>query len=214
MNLILLGAPGAGKGTQGDILVEEYGLKKISTGDIFREILKNPDHPLYNDVKIIKEGKLVSDETVNNVVKFAVESSDNKNFIFDGYPRTIFQAKSLDKILSDNNLNIDCVVELSVTTDVLMYRLLGRRTCRGCKKIYHISSGHESCPSCGGELYIRDDDNEETVKSRFDEYKNKTFPLIDYYRSSGVKYVKYTVDNKDLSPAEIHTKLDKELKKL
>ena len=85
MNLILLGAPGAGKGTQGNLLVEEYGLKKISTGDIFREILKDPSNPLYEDVKVIKEGKLVTDETVNNVVRYAVETSENKNFIFDSF---------------------------------------------------------------------------------------------------------------------------------
>ncbi len=214
MNLILLGAPGAGKGTQGDILVEEFGLKKISTGDIFRDILKNPQHPLYDEVKIIKEGKLVTDETVNDVVRYAVESSSNKNFIFDGYPRTLAQAEALDKILSDNNMKIDCVIELSVTTDVLMYRLLGRRTCRGCKKIYHISDGHEKCPICGDELYIRDDDNEQTVKARFEEYEAKTFPLIKHYSNADVKYVKYVVDNKDLTPNDIHQALDKELRTL
>ena len=133
MNLILLGAPGAGKGTQGNFIVRDLGLKKISTGDIFREILKDESHPLYNEIKVIKEGKLVTDETVNNVVRSTVETSDNKNFIFDGYPRTLAQADALDKIMSDNCMKIDCVVELSVTEEVLMYRLLGRRTCRVCK---------------------------------------------------------------------------------
>lgn len=212
MNLVLLGAPGAGKGTQGNILVEELGLKKLSTGDIFREILKDENHPLYNDVKVVKEGKLVSDETVNNVVRYAIETSDNKNFIFDGYPRTLAQADALDKILADNGMKVDCVVELSVTREVLMYRLLGRRTCRGCKEIYHISAGYEKCPKCGGELYTRDDDNEETVQARFEEYTNKTMPLINYYRTKDVKYVKYTVDDKDLSPAEINKTLTAELK--
>ena len=120
MNLILLGAPGAGKGTQGNFLVRDFGLKKISTGDIFREILKDESHPLYNDVKVIKEGKLVTDETVNSVVRYAVETSENKNFIFDGYPRTLAQANALDKIMSDNGMKIDYVVELSVTKEVLM----------------------------------------------------------------------------------------------
>lgn len=212
MNLILLGAPGAGKGTQGNLLVEDFGLKKISTGDIFREILKDETHPLYNDVKVIKEGKLVTDETVNEVVRYAVESSENKNFIFDGYPRTLSQAHALDKILEDNGLKIDSVVELSVTKDVLMYRLLGRRTCRSCKGIYHISDGHEKCPSCGGELYVRDDDNEETVQARFEEYNAKTFPLIDYYKGKDVKYIKYVVDNKDMQPSEIHDNIIAELR--
>ncbi len=204
MNLILLGAPGAGKGTQGNLLVEALGLKKISTGDIFREILKDPANPLYDDVKVIKEGKLVTDETVNNVVRYAIETSDNKNFIFDGYPRTLSQAEALDKIMADNNMKIDSVVELSVTKDVLMYRLLGRRTCRNCKGIFHISLGYEVCPDCGGELYTRDDDNEETVNARFVEYNTKTFPLIEYYKNKDINYVSYTVDSKDATPGMIN----------
>ena len=212
MNLILLGAPGAGKGTQGNFLVRDFGLKKISTGDIFREILKDESHPLYNDVKVIKEGKLVTDETVNSVVRYAVETSENKNFIFDGYPRTLAQADALDKIMSDNGMKIEYVVELSVTKEVLMYRLLGRRTCRSCKSIFHVSNGHETCPECGGELYTRDDDNEETVQARFEEYNTKTLPLIEHYKNKDVKYIKYVVDNKDLQPAEIHQKLIVELK--
>ena len=212
MNLILLGAPGAGKGTQGNFIVRDLGLKKISTGDIFREILKDESHPLYNEIKVIKEGKLVTDETVNNVVRYTVETSDNKNFNFDGYPRTLAQADALDKIMSDNGMKIDCVVELSVTEEVLMYRLLGRRTCRVCKGTFHISNGHEKCPDCGGELYTRDDDNEATVQARFDEYNKKTLPLIEHYKNKDVKYIKYTVDNKNMQPAEIHEKLIAELK--
>ena len=213
MNLILLGAPGAGKGTQGNLLVEEYGLKKISTGDIFREILKDPSNPLYEDVKVIKEGKLVTDETVNNVVRYAVETSENKNFIFDGYPRTLAQAAALDKILEDNGLKIDNVVELSVTEDVLMYRLLGRRTCRNCKGIFHISLGYDKCPDCGGELYTRDDDNEATVAARFVEYNTKTFPLIEYYNNKAVNYVKYVVESNDMTPEMIHAKVIPQLVK-
>lgn len=212
MNLILLGAPGAGKGTQGNFIVRDLGLKKISTGDIFREILKNESHPLYNEIKVIKEGKLVTDETVNNVVRYIIETSDNKNFIFDGYPRTLAQADALDKIMSDNCMKIDCVVELSVTEEVLMYRLLGRRTCRVCKGTFHVSNGHEKCPDCGGELYTRDDDNEATVRARFDEYNKKTLPLIEHYKNKDVKYIKYTVDNKNMQPGEIHEKLIAELK--
>ncbi len=212
MNLVLLGAPGAGKGTQGNLLVRDLGLKKISTGDIFREILKDPSNPLYEDVKVIKEGKLVTDETVNNVVRYAVETSDNKNFIFDGYPRTLAQADALDKILADNGMKIDAVFELSVTKDVLMYRLLGRRTCRNCKGIFHVSAGYEVCPQCGGELYTRDDDNEETVEARFVEYNTKTMPLIEYYSSKDVKYIKYTVDSVDLTPDDINKKVLPELK--
>ncbi len=211
MNLILLGAPGAGKGTQGDLFVKEFGFKKISTGDIFREILKDPNHPLYKEVEIINQGKLVSDETVINVVRYAVESSENKNFIFDGFPRTIAQAEALEKILEENGMKVDYVVELSVTMEVLMYRLLGRRTCRGCKKIYHISQGYEKCPDCGGELYIRGDDNEETVKARFEEYKSKTFPLIEYYGNKNVKYVKYVCSDSKLTPADIHEVLKEEI---
>lgn len=212
MNLILLGAPGAGKGTQGNLLVEHLGLKKISTGDIFREILADPSNPLYEEVKVIKEGKLVTDETVNNVVRYAVETSDNKNFIFDGYPRTLAQAEALDKIMADNGLSIDSVVELSVTKDVLMHRLLGRRTCRKCKGIYHISLGHEACPACGGELYTRDDDNEATVEARFVEYNTKTFPLIEYYRGKDVNYVSYTVESTDMTPDRINDQILPQLK--
>ena len=203
MNIVLLGAPGAGKGTQGELMAAHLNLKRLSTGDLLREILADPSHKLYDDVKIMKEGKLVPDETVNQVLRYAIEASEASGFIFDGYPRTLAQAETLDGILADNGMQIDAVVDLSVTKDVLMFRLLGRRICRSCKAVYHISKGYDACPACGGELYTRDDDNEETVMARFAEYEAKTAPLMDYYKAKDLNYVNILVENTDTTPQEL-----------
>ena len=203
MNIVLLGAPGAGKGTQGELMASHLHLKRLSTGDIFREILADPSHKLYDEVKVVKEGKLVSDETVNDVVRYTIENSQAQGFIFDGYPRTLAQAKALDQMLADMGKKIDAVVVLSVTKDVLMYRLLGRRICKDCKAVHHVSKGHDACPDCGGELYTREDDNEQTVLARFEEYEAKTAPLMNYYKEKDLNYVNILVDNTQTTPKEL-----------
>jgi len=139
MNIVLLGPPGSGKGTQARFLAEDFGLVQISTGDLFRQILQDPGHPLYDRVQVIKEGKLVSDEVVNAVVEDALTKlKDAKGVIFDGYPRTVAQAEALDRMLSSMNKKVDVVLDFDVTKDVLLYRLLGRRVCSSCKRVFHI----------------------------------------------------------------------------
>ena len=133
MNLIILGAPGAGKGTQGSFLAADMGLKRLSTGDLFRAILKDEKHPLYNSVKVMKQGSLLPDAVVNQVVEDYIAEHKDENFLFDGYPRTLEQAKALDEIMEKFGKKIDCVVNLNVSRDVLFYRLLGRLICRNCK---------------------------------------------------------------------------------
>ena len=120
MNIVMLGPPGSGKGTQAQYLVKRFGLVHISTGDLFREILKNPDHPLYQEVRVVNEGKLVSDDVTNRVVENAIEKlKDSKGIIFDGYPRTISQAQALDRMMSSVNMKVDVVLDLNVTQEVI-----------------------------------------------------------------------------------------------
>ncbi|MBE5817188.1 MAG: nucleoside monophosphate kinase [Clostridiales bacterium] len=213
MNIVLLGAPGAGKGTQGDRIALKYNCVRLSTGDMFRSILADKSHKLYDKVKIINEGKLVPDETVNDVMEDTLTANKGKSFIFDGYPRTLAQADALSKILSQMDDKIDLVIDLKVSKEVLMYRLLGRRVCKKCKATFHVSQGYDVCPDCGGELYVRSDDNEQTVLKRFEEYKNNTFPLIEYYKGQGVPYFEFTAENKDMTPDDVFgiitDKLDK-----
>ena len=211
MNIVLLGAPGAGKGTQGDRIASKYNCVRLSTGDMFRAILADTNHKLYDKVKVINEGKFVSDETVNDVVADAVKANRNNNIIFDGYPRTLAQADALNSILSDISQKIDLVIDLEVSKEVLMYRLLGRRVCKKCKATFHVSQGYDICPECGSELYIRSDDNEQTVLTRFEEYKKNTLPLIEYYKSKGVPYFEFTATTNDISPEMIFDNITKSL---
>ena len=183
MNIILLGAPGAGKGTQATKISDRYGLPHISTGDIFRENIRNGTPIGLLAKSYTDKGQLVPDEVTCKIVEERLKREDcKKGYLLDGFPRTIAQAEELDKFAK-----IDAVVNINIDFSLLMDRLCGRRVCKDCGVSYHVSlNGESKCARCGGELYQRKDDNPETVKSRLDVYKAQTAPLIDYYTKKGV----------------------------
>lgn len=183
MNLILLGAPGAGKGTQATKISDRYGLVHISTGDIFRANIKNQTEIGMLAKSYIDKGELVPDEVTCAIVKDRLTWDDcKKGYLLDGFPRNLFQAEELDKFA-----HIDAVVNINIDFKLLMDRLCGRRVCKDCGESYHVSTlnGATTCSRCGGELFQRKDDNPETVKSRLDVYQEQTAPLIDYYTKKG-----------------------------
>lgn len=177
MRLILLGAPGAGKGTQATRISEKYNLPHISTGDILRRNIKLGTELGKEAKSYIDAGKLVPDEVVINIVKDRLQQSDcDAGYILDGFPRTVAQAEALDKVAE-----IDAVINIAVDPALICDRITGRRMC-ACGESYHVSMGiGDTCPKCGGKLYQRDDDKEETVKERMQVYENQTAPLIEYY---------------------------------
>lgn len=181
MNIVLLGAPGAGKGTQAAKLVEKYGFAHISTGDILRAAVKNQT-PLGIKAKTYMDaGDLVPDDLVIDLVKERLQDKDTeKGFILDGFPRTSTQAVALDSELSKLNRPLSAALLVDVDKEVIIKRLTSRRMCRDCG--YIGTDADASCPKCSGEMYQRDDDNEATVRNRLDVYENSTAPLIDYYR--------------------------------
>lgn len=186
MNLILLGAPGAGKGTQATKIAERYGLVHISTGDIFRANIKNGTEIGLLAKSYIDKGELVPDEVTCAIVKDRLTWDDVKEsngYLLDGFPRNLYQAEELDKFAS-----IDGVVNINIDFKLLMDRLCGRRVCKECGESYHVSTlnGATTCKRCGGELYQRKDDNEETVGNRLRVYSEQTAPLIEYYSKKGV----------------------------
>lgn len=184
MNLILLGAPGAGKGSQAKIISEEYGIAHISTGDALRANIAN-NTQLGKDAKAyIEKGLLVPDEVVVNIVADRIKKDDCKNgFLLDGFPRTIKQAEELDKLTT-----IDKVINIEVDFGKVLARITGRRMCK-CGATYHISFyDKDVCEKCGGKLYQRTDDNEETVKNRLDVYQKQSEPIIEFYKSKGILY--------------------------
>ncbi len=184
MNIILLGAPGAGKGTQATKISERYHLPHISTGDIFRANIKNQTEIGMLAKSYIDKGELVPDEVTCAIVKDRLTWEDCKNgCLLDGFPRNTFQAEELDKFAK-----IDAVVNINIDFSLLMDRLCGRRVCKECGESFHVSTlnGKTTCSRCGGELYQRKDDNPETVKSRLDVYNAQTAPLIDYYTKKGI----------------------------
>ncbi len=197
MNLILLGAPGAGKGTQATKISDRYGLVHISTGDIFRENIKKGTEIGLLAKSYTEKGELVPDEVTVAIVKDRLTWDDCKNgYLLDGFPRNLFQAEELDKFA-----HIDGVVNINIDHALLMDRLCGRRVCRECGESYHVSTlnGATKCARCGGELYQRKDDNPETVEARLSVYNAQTAPLIDYYRKQG-KILDFTGTE---APAEV-----------
>jgi adenylate kinase len=213
MYVILLGPPGSGKGTQGSLLSKQLKAKHLSTGDLFREILKDPSHPLYPKVQVINEGKLVSDDVVNQVVEDGIKKPENQQgIIFDGYPRTIAQAEALDKALSSMGKKIDLIIDLDVTREVLFFRILGRRICPSCKKVFHEEQKITECPDCHVALIQRDDDNEETIVQRLEEYRKKTAPLQEYYRNSKAVYVTMQINDAKKQAEEVNGEIVEKLK--
>lgn len=190
MRLVLVGPPGAGKGTQAEFIAAHLAVPKISTGDIFRANVSQGT-PLGLEAKrYMDDGKLVPDEvTINMVAGRLAEPDAADGFLLDGFPRTVPQAAELDKMLADMGAQLDLVLELVVDNDEVIRRLSGRRTCGGCGKIWHIEFEPPAkkgvCDRCGSKLYQRDDDKAKTIEKRLMEYAEKTAPLIDYYGAQG-----------------------------
>lgn len=182
MNLMALGAPGVGKGTYSDMIVKSFGIPRISTGDMFRENIKN-NTPIGRKAKVFMDkGLLVPDDITIEMLKERIAKDDCKSgFLLDGFPRTIPQAEALGQIAK-----IDKVLNFVAPENIIIERLSGRRVCRKCGATYHLRNIPPKkpgiCDVCGGELYQRDDDKEEVIKSRIEEYLKKTAPLIDYYK--------------------------------
>ena len=191
MRIILLGPPGAGKGTQAKDLVEKYGIPQISTGDILRKNLAEKTPLGLEAKKFMDAGGLVPDAVVVGIVKERLKESDcAKGYILDGFPRTVPQAGELDNALADMGSKIDKVLSIEVADDELVGRLSGRRTCRACQNGYHVKfkapKVENVCDKCGGELYQRDDDKEEAIINRLKVYQASTAPLINYYTEKGI----------------------------
>lgn len=191
MRLILLGPPGAGKGTQASSIVAEYGITHISTGDIFRHNIKN-ETELGKKVKsYLDNGQLVPDELTIDLVWDRLSNDDCKNgFLLDGFPRTINQAEALQKGLEERGLKLDKVINIDVDKNILVKRLSGRRVCKNCGETYHVDNKPTLkdgvCDKCSGEVIQRADDNEKTVLDRIEVYEKQTFPLIDFYKNLGL----------------------------
>lgn len=191
MNIVLLGAPGAGKGTQAEKTVEAFSLAHVSTGDILRAAVK-AGTPLGLEAKrYMDAGELVPDLVVIGLVKDRIAQPDaNEGFILDGFPRTAGQALALDAALADMGKDLDAVINIDVDRDVIVTRLTSRYTCRECGKIYNVLASppvkEGVCDSCTGELYQRDDDNETTVRARLETFDTSTAPLVDYYDGKGL----------------------------
>ncbi|TLS48365.1 adenylate kinase [Paenibacillus antri] len=191
MNLILMGPPGAGKGTQAERIVAEFSIPHISTGDAFRAAMKQGTPLGVKAKEYVDAGLLVPDEVTIGIVRERLQQDDCKGgFMLDGFPRTISQAEALDEILKSLDSGIDHVVNLKVDRGLLLARLTGRRICRSCGATYHELFNPPAkagvCDKCGGELYQRSDDTEEKVGTRLDEYLNKTAPLLAYYEAKGL----------------------------
>ena len=190
MRAVLLGPPGAGKGTQAVRLVEKYGVPQISTGDIFRKNIKEGTELGKKAQEYMNAGGLVPDELVVDLVKDRLMQDDCANgYLLDGFPRTIAQAEQLDEFLKEQGTKLDAVINFEVGYESLMERLTGRRLCKACGASYHIKNFPPKtegiCDHCGGELIQRDDDTEETARRRIEVYEESTAPLIEYYTRSG-----------------------------
>ena len=190
-NLILLGAPGAGKGTQATRIVDDYGIPHISTGDILRGAVANGTKMGLEAKRFMDAGELVPDSVVIGIVRDRLQEPDTaKGFLMDGFPRTIPQAEALDEALDGLDRAVTKVIVLLVDEDLILKRLAGRRVCRKCQTPYNVYFNKPKvegvCDKCGGELYQRDDDTEGTVRNRLEVYRNQTEPLLDYYGRLGL----------------------------
>ena len=185
MNIVRLGAPGAGKGTKAQKLVAEFVIAHISTGDLLRAAIKEGSKLGMKAKGYMDEGKLVPDDLVIDLVKERLEADDaQKGFILDGFPRNTAQAVTLDSELSAMGRTLDAALLVSVEPSVIVERLSSRRTCRACG--YTAPAGVDTCPRCGGEMYQRDDDKPETIQHRLDVYQSQTAPLVEYYRGHSI----------------------------
>ena len=207
MKIIMLGAPGAGKGTQAKKIAAKYDIPHISTGDIFRANIKNGTELGKKAKTYMDQGLLVPDELVVDLVVDRVNQDDcTKGYVLDGFPRTIPQAEALDKALSELDQKVDFAIDVDVPDENIVRRMGGRRACVGCGATYHLvyapTKEEGVCDVCGKELILRDDDKPETVQKRLNVYHDQTQPLIDYYTNAGIlKTVDGTVDINDVFQA-------------
>lgn len=190
MNLVLMGLPGAGKGTQAEKIVEKYGIPHISTGDMFRSAMKEGTELGLKAKSFMDSGNLVPDDVTIGIVRERLAKDDcKKGFLLDGFPRTVAQAEALENILSEMNRSIDYVLYIDVAQESLLKRLTGRRICKDCGATYHVIFNPPAkegvCDKCGGELYQREDDNEITVKTRLEVNIEQSQPLLDFYQEKG-----------------------------
>jgi adenylate kinase len=190
-NLVLLGPPGAGKGTQAGRIVADYGIPHVSTGDILRAAVKSQTKMGLEAKRFMDAGELVPDSVVIGIVKDRLQEPDTaRGFLMDGFPRTIPQAETLDEVLDGLDRAVTKVLVLLVDEDLLIRRLTGRRICRQCQAPFHVMFTPPKvegvCDKCGGELYQRDDDSEATVRNRLEVYRKQTEPLIEYYDQAGL----------------------------
>lgn len=191
LNLILLGPPGAGKGTQAKLLIDRYGIPQISTGDMLRGAVKDGTPSGLRAKEFMQQGALVPDDLVIEIIRERLQLPDSaKGFILDGFPRTVAQADALSVMLATAGRSIDHVISLSVDNEELLQRVIGRLTCKGCGRGYHklfdppVQEG--VCSFCSAELFQREDDKEETMRARLETYEGQTAPLIGYYESKGL----------------------------
>lgn len=189
--VVLLGPPGAGKGTQAKLLQETFGACQISTGDILRKAMAEQTALGKEAAAYVNRGALVADDVIVNLVAERLKGKDcERGFILDGFPRTISQAESLDQILAKMGLSLNRVLSVKVPKEVIIERLAGRRTCRSCGALCHLVFNPPRregiCDRCGGELFQRDDDREQTIAHRLSVYDTQTAPLTDYYRRAGI----------------------------
>jgi adenylate kinase len=214
MKFIIFGAPGSGKGTYASRLQSKLGADVIAMGDIFREILKE-NTPLGKKVKgYVEKGSLVPDDVVIEVLKQHLpKTSSKKGFILDGYPRTIDQAKTLEKIVK-----IDAIIQLIVPEWIIIERLSTRRICKNCGEVYNINylkpKVENVCDKCGGPLYQRSDDTPKVIKDRIQVYERQTQPLVEYYKEKHVPFVDFKTESLDMPPEVAVEEIEKGLKKL
>lgn len=191
MNIMLFGAPGAGKGTQAKFLIEKYGIPQISTGDILRAAIKDETPMGMEAKKYMDEGKLVPDSTIIGIIKDRLSQEDcKKGFILDGFPRTIAQAEALEELMKEMNIKLDKVISLNVPDELIVGRVTGRKVCPKCGASFHVKFNPSKiegiCDYCGAALITRKDDNAETVTKRLGEYHTQTAPLFDFYKERNV----------------------------
>lgn len=192
MNIILMGLPGAGKGTQAEKIVATYGIPHISTGDMFRAAMQQQTELGLKAKSFMDKGELVPDEVTNDIVKERLQQADTeKGFLLDGFPRTQAQAEALDKIMQDLNRSIDAVINIEVNPEILMQRLTGRIICRNCGSTYHKTNNppkvEGTCDRCGShDFYQREDDKPETVENRIQINIEQSKPILNYYKAKGI----------------------------
>ena len=204
MKFVLLGPPGAGKGTQAQMLIDNYHLPQISTGDILRQAVKDGTALGKEAKAYMDQGKLVPDHLIVNLIQERIKAADCKDgYIFDGFPRTVAQAEALDALLQSLATKLDAVVSIDVPEDEVVKRLSGRRTCKSCGALYHVlytpPAKEGVCDKCAGDLYQRSDDNEATIRQRLSVYRDQTSPLIAYYAKQNlVKAIPGSGDAKEI----------------